>query len=185
MRIVGGALRGRVLQAPSSRDIRPTSDRLRESLFNILMHAHGVSFEGACIMDVFAGTGALGLEALSRGAAFAMFVESGAEARALLRQNIEALGQGGKSRIFRRDAAQLGKAPPGQTFDLALLDPPYGKALADQALAGLVAGGWLKPGALVVVEDEASAKVQAPQGLKLVETREFGATALHFFKYGG
>ncbi len=185
MRIVGGALRGRALQAPSGRDIRPTSDRLRESLFNILQHRHDFGFEAAFIVDVFAGTGALGLEALSRGAAFALFVDSGAEARALLRQNIEALGQGGKSRIFRRDATQLGETPPGQTFDLALLDPPYGAGLADLALAGLVSGGWLKPGALVVVEEEASASIDAPSSLGLQETRLFGATALHFFTFGG
>ncbi len=182
MRIVGGALRGRVVHAPSGSEIRPTSDRLRESLFNILIHAHDVSFEEAFVVDVFAGTGALGLEALSRGAAFALFVDSGAQARALLRQNIEALGQGGKSRIFRRDATRLGDAPPGQRFDLALLDPPYGQGLAEPALAGLVAGGWLKPGGLVVVEEETEARISAPPQLQRLETRGFGLTTLHFFK---
>ncbi|MBV1705923.1 MAG: 16S rRNA (guanine(966)-N(2))-methyltransferase RsmD [Hyphomicrobiales bacterium] len=183
MRIVGGALRGRPLQAPSGREIRPTSDRLRESLFNILQHRYDFDFEGAFIVDIFAGTGALGLEALSRGAAFALFVDSGADARALLRHNIEALGQGGKSRIFRRDATQPGTAPPGQTFDLALLDPPYGAGLADPCLAGLADGGWLKPGALVVVEETADAVIDAPPSLELQETRPFGATALHFFRF--
>src|SRR5215210_181925 len=106
MRVVGGRLKGRNLAAPASRDIRPTADRLRESLFNILIHAYGDPVEGARVLDLFAGTGALGLEALSRGAAFAQFVEDGAEARALIRGNVDALGLGGASRIYRRDATK-------------------------------------------------------------------------------
>src|ERR1700710_1337135 len=103
MRVVGGRLRGRVLAAPRGQGIRPTSDRLRETLFNILMHAYGDPVAGARVLDLFAGTGALGLEALSRGAAFALFIDDAAEARALMRENVEALGLGGVSRIFRRD----------------------------------------------------------------------------------
>src|SRR5438874_9476915 len=108
MRIVGGRLRGRALAAPKSQAIRPTADRLREALFNVLVHAYGDPVTGARVLDLFAGTGALGLEALSRGAAFALFVDDGAPARALMRENVEALGLGGASRIFRRDAARLG-----------------------------------------------------------------------------
>src|SRR5215213_5406544 len=104
MRIVGGRLRGRSLQAPASREIRPTADRLRESLFNILMHAYGDPISDARVLDLFAGTGALGIEAISRGAAFTLFVDNGAEARALLRQNVEALGLGGVTKVYRRDA---------------------------------------------------------------------------------
>src|SRR3954452_24745497 len=127
MRVVGGRLKGRNLASPSSRDIRPTADRLRESLFNILIHAYGDPISGARVLDLFAGTGALGLEAVSRGAAFALFVDDGAEARALLRQNVEALGVGAMTKIFRRDAMKLGPVHPVELFGLVFLDPPYGK----------------------------------------------------------
>src|SRR5256885_127116 len=132
MRVVGGRLRGRALAAPKSQAIRPTVDRLREALFNILVHAYGDPISGARVLDLFAGTGALGLEALSRGAAFALFVDDGAEARALLRENVAALGLGGVTRIFRRDATKLGEAHPVPPFDLAFADPPYGKGMAEK-----------------------------------------------------
>src|SRR5947208_10670047 len=153
MRIVGGRLRGRALAAPKSQAIRPTADRLRESLFNILIHAYGDPVTGARVLDLFAGTGALGLEALSRGAAFVLFVDDGAEARALLRQNVEMLGLAAVMRIFRRDATKLGPAYPVEPFSLAFLDPPYGKGLPEQALASAREGGWLTHGAVAVVED--------------------------------
>ena len=158
MRIVGGRLRGRALAAPKSQAIRPTADRLRESLFNISIHAYGDPVTGARVLDLFAGTGALGLEALSRGAAFALFVDDGAEARALLRENVEALGLGGVTRIFRRDATKLGPAHPVEPFSLVFLDPPYGKGLAEQALASAREGGWLTADALIVVEEAAKAR---------------------------
>ena len=120
MRIVGGRLRGRTLAAPKSQAIRPTGDRLRESIFNILAHGYGDPVTGARVLDLFAGTGALGLEALSRGAAFVLFVDDGAEARALIRQNVDTLGVGGTSRVFRRDATRLGPAHPLEPFSLAL-----------------------------------------------------------------
>src|SRR5206468_838844 len=142
MRIVGGRLRGRTLTAPKSRAIRPTTDRLRQALFNVLAHAYGDPISGARVLDLFAGTGALGLEALSRGAAFALFVDNGAEARALLRENVAALGLGGATRIFRRDATKLGAAHPLEPFSLTFLDPPYGQGLAEKALAAARAGGW-------------------------------------------
>src|SRR4051795_5271583 len=141
MRIVGGRLRGRALAAPKSQAIRPTADRLRESLFNILTHAYHDPITGSRVLDLFAGTGALGLEAISRGAAFALFVDDRAEARALLRQNVEALGLGGMTRIFRRDATRLGAAHPVEPFALVFLDPPYGRGLAAPALASARAGG--------------------------------------------
>src|ERR1700732_2290192 len=127
MRVVGGRLKGRNLASPSSRDIRPTADRLREALFNILVHAYDDPITDARVLDLFAGTGALGLEALSRGAAFALFVDDGAEARALLRENVAALGLGGVTRVFRRDAAKLGAAHPVEPFSLVFVDPPYGQ----------------------------------------------------------
>ncbi len=146
MRVVGGRLKGRVLHAPASRAIRPTSERLRESIFDILAHRHAGALEGARVVDLFAGSGALGIEALSRGADFALFVDSGAEARALLRANVEALALGGVTRIWRADAARLGKAPAGPPFTLAFLDPPYDKGLAGPALAALCAGQLARRG---------------------------------------
>src|SRR5829696_2591086 len=143
MRIVGGRLRGRALTGPKTDAIRPTADRLRESLFNILLHGYGDPVTGARVLDLFAGTGAVGLEAMSRGAAFALFVDDGAEARALIRGNVEALGLGGTTRIFRRDAANLGAAHPVEPFSLAFADPPYGKNLAERSLASAHGGGWL------------------------------------------
>src|ERR1700681_4506634 len=164
MRIVGGRLGGRALAAPKSQAIRPTSDRLRESLFNILAHGHGDPASGARVVDLFAGTGALGLEAMSRGAGFALFIDDGAEARALIRQNVEALGLGGVTRIFRRDATKLGPVHPVKPFGLVFLDPPYRKRLAEAALASLRDGEWLAPEALVVVEEAADAGFAAPEG---------------------
>jgi 16S rRNA (guanine966-N2)-methyltransferase len=178
MRIVGGALRGRSLKTPKTQSVRPTSDRLRESIFDILQHAYDDPVAGAAAIDLFAGTGALGLEALSRGAATALFVDDGAEARALLRANVESLGVGGVTRIFRRDATKLGAAPPGETFSLAFLDPPYGRGLATRALEALVSGGWLAPAALLVIEEAAGAEIALPPALAQLETRRYGDTQI-------
>jgi 16S rRNA (guanine966-N2)-methyltransferase len=182
MRVVGGRLRGRTLVAPKSQAIRPTADRLRESLFNILAHAYGDPIAGARVLDLFAGTGALGIETLSRGALFALFVDDGAEARALLRENVAALGLGGSTRIFRRDATKLGEAHPVEPFSLAFLDPPYGRGLAEQALASARDGGWLVPDALVVVEEAADAGFQAPDGFEQIERRTYDDTELVFLR---
>jgi 16S rRNA (guanine966-N2)-methyltransferase len=176
MRIVGGRLGGRTLTSPRSHAIRPTSDRLRESLFNILVHAYGDPVTGARVLDLFAGTGALGLEALSRGAAFALLVDDAAEARALLRENVAALGLGGVSRIFRRDATRLGPAHPLEPFALVFLDPPYGKGLAEKALVSARDGGWLAPGALIVVEEATDAAFAAPAGFEELERRRYDDT---------
>ena len=181
MRIVGGRLRGRALAAPKSQGIRPTADRLRESLFNILMHAYGDPISGARVLDLFAGTGALGLEAVSRGAAFALFVDDGAEARALLRQNVEALSLPAVTRIFRRDATKLGAAHPVEPFSLTFLDPPYGKGQAEQALTSAREGGWLTNEALIVVEEAAGA-FKAPEGFEELERRAYDDTELIFLR---
>src|SRR6201989_3251390 len=157
MRVVGGRLKGRNIAAPTSRDIRPTADRLRESVFNILVHAYDDPIDGARVLDLFAGTGALGIEAVSRGAAFVLFVDNGAEARALLRNNVEALGLGGVTKVYRRDATDPGPAHPMQPFSLAFLDPPYGKRLAEKALGSLRDGEWLTAGAMLVVEEAKAA----------------------------
>lgn len=185
MRIVGGAHKGTRLNAPARGDarIRPTSDRLRESLFNIL--AHGFTDErvrDARVLDLFAGTGALGLEALSRGARFCLFVEDAAAARALVRANIEALHMTGHSKLFRRDATRLGDAGTLGRFDLVFADPPYGKGLAEEALASALAGGWLADDALIVVEETADAPFEAPQGLAEIERRRSGDSQLIFLQ---
>jgi 16S rRNA (guanine966-N2)-methyltransferase len=182
MRIVGGRLKGRALAAPSSRAIRPTSERLRESIFDILEHRYPGHVEGQRVVDLFAGSGALAIEALSRGARFALFVDNGAEARALLRANVEAMGLGGVTRIWRADAAKLGSAPAGGRFRLAFLDPPYGQGLAGPALAALLADGWLEPDALCVVEEAVKAEIEAPAGLALVDQRIYGDTKIVIFE---
>src|SRR5215472_15058854 len=180
MRVVGGRLKGRNLASPASRDIRPTADRLRESVFNILVHAYGNPVEGARVLDLFAGTGALGIEAISRSAAFALFVDNGAEARALLRNNVEALALGGVTKVFRRDATNLGPAHPLPPSSLAFLDPPYGKGLAEKSLASLRDGAWLVPGALLVVEEAKAAGFSAPEGFAEMEQRAYDDTAFVF-----
>jgi 16S rRNA (guanine966-N2)-methyltransferase len=184
MRVVGGRLRGRALVAPKSAAIRPTADRLRESLFNILMHAYGDPVTDARVLDLFAGTGALGLEALSRGAGFALLVDDAAEARALMRDNVATLGLGGVSRIFRRDATGLGEAHPVEPFSLAFLDPPYGPGLAERALASARAGKWLLPDALIVVEEAADAAFKPPAGFEEIERRRYDDTELIFLRAG-
>ena len=180
MRVVGGRLRGRTLAAPKTQAIRPTADRLRESLFNILAHAYGDPVAGARVLDLFAGTGALGIEALSRGATFTLFVDDGAEARALMRENVAALGLGGASRIFRRDATKLGPVHPLEPFSLVFLDPPYGQGLAEQALASARAGRWLTPDALVIVEEAATANFAAPEGFVERERRRYDDSEIVF-----
>jgi 16S rRNA (guanine966-N2)-methyltransferase len=182
MRVVGGNLRGRALASPKSAAIRPTADRLRESLFNILVHAYGDPVAGARALDLFAGTGALGIEALSRGATFALFVDQSAEARALLRENVTALGLGGTSRIFRRDATKLGPLHPLEPFSLAFLDPPYGQGLAQAALSSVLAGGWLLPGALIVVEETTKAQFAAPADFTELERRTYDDTEFIFLR---
>ncbi len=182
MRVVGGRLRGRNLAAPASRDIRPTADRLRESVFNILIHAYDDPIQDARVLDLFAGTGALGIEAVSRGAKFTLFVDNGAEARALLRNNVESLGLGGVTKVYRRDATNLGPAYPMEPFSLVFLDPPYGKGFADKALASLREGKWLKAGALVVVEESKAAGFIAPEGFEELERRTYDDTEFAFLR---
>lgn len=183
MRVVGGKFRGRALAAPRSHDIRPTSDRLRESLFNILAHTYDLPQPTTRVLDLFAGTGALGIEALSRGAAHALFVETGVEGRGLIRQNMETFGLNGVARIHRRDATDLGAAGTIAPFDLVFLDPPYGKGLGERALASAAAGGWLKPGALCVLEERATAAVVLPPDFEILDQREAGDSQLIFARF--
>jgi 16S rRNA (guanine966-N2)-methyltransferase len=182
MRIVGGRLRGRVLAAPKSPAIRPTADRLREALFNILLHAYGDPVTDARVLDLFAGTGALGLEALSRGAGFALLVDDAAPARALMRDNVATLGLGGAARIFRRDATGLGDVHPLEPFSLGFLDPPYRQGLAERALISAQAGKWLLTDALVVVEEAADAGFTPPAGFTEIERRRYDDTEFIFLR---
>jgi 16S rRNA (guanine966-N2)-methyltransferase len=180
MRVVGGRLKGRVLQGPRSDAIRPTSDRLRETIFNILAHGlgkHGIEGDavtGARVLDLFAGTGALAIEALSRGAAYAVLVDEGIEARGLQRGHVEALGLGGICRILRRDATKLGPVTPFEPFTLVFCDPPYGKELGERALRSALDGGWLAPGAIVILEERAGLEIVLPEPLVRLDQRVVG-----------
>jgi 16S rRNA (guanine966-N2)-methyltransferase len=182
MRVVGGKLRSRPIAGPKGAGLRPTADRLREALFNILAHTYADPATGARVLDLFAGTGALGIEAISRGAAYALFVDDGVEARALLRDNVETLGLGGVTRIFRRDATRLGPVHPLEPFSLVFLDPPYGKGLAEKALISTREGGWLKPQALIVVEEAADVGFKAPDGFEELERRRYDDTEFAFLR---
>jgi 16S rRNA (guanine966-N2)-methyltransferase len=184
MRITGGTFRGRALAEPPDDRVRPTSDKVRQAIFNILAHnAFGFELDGAKVIDVFAGTGALGLEALSRGASFALFVDDSAESRALIRRNVEALNLTGATKIWRRDAANLGPlgAGAGGPFALAFLDAPYRKRLTERALASLATGGWLAPSALVIAETAADETIEISSGYTLLDERSYGETAVHIY----
>lgn len=180
MRIVAGRYRGKALLSPRDESIRPTADRVREAVFSILASRLGADFSGRRVLDLFAGTGALGLEALSRGAASVVFVDTGAEARGLIRDHIEAFGAGGTARLLRRDATDLGASGTLGAFDLVFLDPPYGKGLGERALVSARAGGWLAPGATIVLEESSQAELHLPPGFTLEDRREYGAAAVSF-----
>jgi 16S rRNA (guanine966-N2)-methyltransferase len=181
MRIVAGRWRGRTIAAPTGRQVRPTADRVREAWMSIV----GPLLPEARVLDLFAGSGALGIEAVSRGASYCLFVEDAAEARALIRQNVEAFGLTGETRIFRRDATDLGPRPgsAGPAFDLAFLDPPYGKGLGEIALGKLAAGGWLAPGATVIFERGVSEAVFNVEGFDPLDARDYGAARVHFLRF--
>lgn len=180
MRIIAGRFRGKHLIAPSDDSIRPTADRVREAIFDILASRLGASFDGLRVLDLFAGTGAMGLEALSRGASGLVFVETGAEARGIIRDHIEAFGIGGVAKLLRRDATALGPSGTMGAFDLVFLDPPYGKGLGEKALVSARDGGWLAPDATIVLEESRDAELQLPPGFALDDRREYGAAAVHF-----
>ncbi|MFQ5534045.1 MAG: 16S rRNA (guanine(966)-N(2))-methyltransferase RsmD [Sphingomonadales bacterium] len=176
MRIVGGRHRGRPLSAPTGRDVRPTSDRVREALFNILAHGDAALPEGAAVLDVFAGTGALGLEALSRGARHAAFIDNNRASLACLTGNIDRLGERQNTTIIRRDATRPGTAP--RPYQLAFLDPPYGKGLAEPVLQALAANGWLTDDATVILELARTDRFEAPEGFTVTDQRIYGATRI-------
>ncbi len=185
MRIIGGTFSGRALVAPKGRETRPTADRVRESVFNILAHREGFAFESARVIDLFAGSGALGFEAMSRGGSFCLFVETDAAARGAIRDNVEALGLFGATRVHRRGADALGEKPAGVggPFTLAFLDPPYGKNLSAPALAALKKGGWLATGALAVVEQGKDEAPVTAEGFIEEDRRIYGAAQVGFYRF--
>ncbi|MCJ8506533.1 16S rRNA (guanine(966)-N(2))-methyltransferase RsmD [Rhizobium lemnae] len=183
MRIVGGEFRGRSLATPKSNAIRPTIDRTRESLFNIISHVYPEAVDGSRVLDLFAGTGAVGLEALSRGCRSALFVENGVEGRGLLWENIEQFGLHGRARILRRDATSLGTVGNIEPFHFVFADPPYGQGLGEQALLSAHKGGWIAPDALVVLEERADVTVACDLVFQPLEQRVFGETRIDFFRY--
>lgn len=182
LRIVAGEFKGRALAGPKGDAIRPTSERHRGSLFDILQHGLAFDMTGVRVLDLFSGTGALGLEALSRGARSCVFVEEGVEGRGLLRTNIEALGLGGRTKVFRRDATRLGAAGTLEPFDIVMADPPYGKRLGEAALESALSGGWLRPEALAVLEEGKGASFSPIAGFDLLDERDMGASVLRFLR---
>jgi len=179
MRIIAGKFRGATIEAPKGLGTRPTSDRVREALFNVLEHGKPeIDFEGARALDLFAGSGALGLEALSRGARYCLFIEDDAGARAAIRRNVEALGLTGITKIWRRDATRLGPSGTVSPFDLVFCDPPYGEGLGEQALVAAVEGGWIKAGAVAVLEERAGIAPAWPAPFSEIDRRRYGDTEI-------
>jgi len=185
MRIVSGQYRGKAIVAPPGEATRPTSDRARQAVFNILEHAAWApELNGARVIDVFAGSGALGLEALSRGAGFCLFVETDDAARGAIRENIDAMHLFGVTRVHRRDATDLGPRPAsaGAPFDIAFLDPPYAKGLGEKAVAELRAHGWLAPGAILMFERGRGEIDPVLEGFEQIDARDYGAARVLFYK---
>ena len=186
MRITAGKFKGRALTAPKDMSIRPTSDKARQAVFNILEHRDfGFAFdlEGLRVVDLFAGTGALGIEAVSRGARYCLFIDDAARSRALIRENVEALGLTGATKIWRRDAASLGPRDTLTPFDLAFLDPPYRKNLIAPALAGLRDGKWLNAPALLVAEMAEDEILPSLDGYQILNDRVYGDTRVAILRY--
>ncbi|NKB52700.1 MAG: 16S rRNA (guanine(966)-N(2))-methyltransferase RsmD [Rhizobiaceae bacterium] len=182
MRIVAGKLRGRPLNSPKDQSIRPTTDRNREKLFNILTHRWAEQLNGN-VLDMFAGTGALGLEALSRGANRCVFIEKGRQGASLIQQHIDSFGLAECARLLRLDATRPGLVDDWGPFDLVFADPPYGKQLADKALAGLSANRWLAGGAVLVVEEKKGMLPRLNDEFELLDQRDSGDTSMGIFQY--
>lgn len=184
MRIVAGKFRGKSLTAPTDKSIRPTSDRVRESIFNILANTFGPTFADVRVLDLFAGTGALGLEALSRGATSAVFVDMGAESRGLIREHMINFGVTGQTKLLRRDATDMGPSGNIPPCNLVFCDPPYGQALGEKALASAADGRWIATGATIVLEERSDADITLPTGFTLIDERTYGDTKIVLLTYG-
>lgn len=179
MRIVGGYLKGRPLQSPKGMGTRPTTDRTRESLFNILTQR--IDFQDCRTLDLFAGTGALGLEAISRGSQYCVFIEEASSARGAIRENVEALQLSGITKIFRRDATRLGNIGTLKPFDLVFADPPYRKGFGEKAARSLREGNWLNSDVTFVLEEATDVFPEALKGYTLEDKRTYGETTIGFF----
>ena len=182
MRIVAGKFRGKQLETPKSDAIRPTSDRAREAVFSIIGSRIGPNLDGLYVLDLFAGTGAMGLEALSRGAAHCVFVDIGIEARGLIRGHIESFGLGGQTKLLKRDATDLGPVERLRPADLVFCDPHYGKELGEKAIASALSGGWIAADALMLIEDDRDAAIVAPPGTEIIDRRDYASTAITFLR---
>lgn len=185
MRIVGGRFRGTALATPKTQDTRPTSDRLRETIFNVLAHSYDNPVQDARILDLFAGTGALGLEAMSRGGKYCTFVEEAVEPRGLIRRNVESMGLMGATKILRRDATSLGIVGTMAPYDLVFLDPPYRKELGEKALESAAAGGWLSDGALIIWEEDAHVSPVIPKEFEGLDERHAGDSQVLVLRFNG
>lgn len=182
MRIVAGRFRGKALTPPKDEAIRPTSDRVRESVFNMLANRFGPAFEGVRVLDLFAGTGALGIEALSRGAGFAALIDTSPESRGIMRGHVQEFGLGGVTRLLKRDATDLGPIEKFAPFNLVFLDPPYAKGLGEKAIASAAEGGWLSDDALIVLEEKKGVDLVLPEGFEVSDQRDYGDTTIRFIE---
>ncbi|MEM9330131.1 MAG: 16S rRNA (guanine(966)-N(2))-methyltransferase RsmD [Pseudomonadota bacterium] len=182
MRVIGGKFRGKNLKAPKGLGTRPTTDRVRENVFNIIENRKQLG--GLRVLDLFAGSGALGIEAISRGAGFCLFVEENTNARATIRQNVEGFGLTGQTKVFRRDAIKMGSIGTMIPFDLVFADPPYGMAYGQKAARSLVEGQWLVDNAMFILEEKKSEMPENIEKFSTIDTRVYGDTAIGIFEYG-
>jgi 16S rRNA (guanine966-N2)-methyltransferase len=183
MRIVGGKYRGRSIVSPKTENIRPTKDRTRESIFNILEHSHSEHLEDGRMLELFAGTGAVGIEALSRGCEFVLFVEQSIEGRGLLRQNTDNLSLHGCTKIFKRDATKLGPLSKFEPFTMLFADPPSAQGLGEKAIKSAVDNGWMVDQALVILEEHSDIEPDLDDRFTQIDKRPFGETNIWFYSY--
>ncbi len=183
MRIIAGRFKGKKLATLKTDEIRPTSDRLRESIFNILASKFNNDFSHLRVLDLFAGTGALGIEAISRGAQSVVFVDDGVEARSLLRQNIENFAIAGEAKLLKRSAINLGKNEKFAPFNLIFLDPPYGKGLSEKALLCASENGWLEKTATIILEEKAGIDLELSSDFTVLEKRKYGGSEIYILQY--
>ncbi len=184
MRIIGGKFKGKKLISPKSDNIRPTSDRAREAIFNILASKINNDFSKFNILDLFAGTGALGIEAISRGGQSVVFVDNDVNSRALIRSNIENFALGGVAKLLKRDAGNLGKNEKFEPFNLVFLDPPYGKNLGERALLSASMGGWIERGAIIILEEGAKNNIELASDFIIFDKRKYGESKIWFLRFG-
>lgn len=182
MRIIAGKFRSKKLTSPKGDDIRPTSDRVRQSIFNIISSRLDHDFSEQRVLDLFAGTGAMGIEAISRGASEVVFVDNGLEARSLIRSHIDSFGIGGQARLLKRDALNLGKNEKCIPFNMIFIDPPYGKNLGKAALNAALENGWIADGAIIILEEKARQEIEFSDDLELIDRRKYGNSEVYLLR---